>query len=102
MRSQSKRAVHAALVIGFGGIGGILASTTFRSIDAPLYHPVRPATSSSRAGLTNIQGLGVSAGCQGLTLVIVATSYMFFKSQNRKADAGELVLENLPGFRYTL
>lgn len=36
---QTKRAFTSALVIGAGGIGGIVASTVFRSVDAPGYRP---------------------------------------------------------------
>lgn len=36
---SSKRAVTSALVIGFGGVGGIVASTVYRQADAPTYVP---------------------------------------------------------------
>jgi len=38
---QSKRAFVTAITIGGGGIGGIIASTAFRSQDAPGYRPGR-------------------------------------------------------------
>jgi kynureninase len=34
---QTKRAFTSALVIGFGGIGGIVASLSFRTKDIPYY-----------------------------------------------------------------
>ena len=36
---QSKRAFATAIAIGGGGVGGIIASTVFRSQDAPAYRP---------------------------------------------------------------
>lgn len=36
---QTKRAFTSALVIGFGGIGGIIASVSFRTKDLPYYRP---------------------------------------------------------------
>lgn len=44
IRSQSKRAVAAAIVIGGGGVGGIFASLVYRQIDAPKYMPGLAAT----------------------------------------------------------
>ena len=85
IRSHSKRAVHSALVIGFGGIGGILASTVFRQVDFPKYLP----------------GIGTAAGCQVLTILILIVSDRVFVAQNKRVERGELVLENLPGFQYT-
>ncbi|KAH6621950.1 major facilitator superfamily domain-containing protein [Boeremia exigua] len=92
IRMQSKRSVASALQIGFGGIGGILASTVFRQQDAPKY----------------VVGLWVSAGLQFYTLaVLAATSWLFWKT-NKKADEqlarGETVdpIEGQVGFRYTI
>jgi MFS family permease len=87
IRFQSKRAVGSALQIGFGAIGGIIASTTFREQDAPRY----------------ITGLWVTAGLQILILLILACTTFYFARQNRKVDRGELLeLEGQPGFKYTL
>ncbi|KAF4593785.1 hypothetical protein EYR40_008579 [Pleurotus pulmonarius] len=63
----SKRAFTSAITIGGGGIGGIIASTVFRSEDAPGYRP----------------GLWVTIGSQ---LVIISTScaltvYYYFKNK---------------------
>ncbi len=38
---HTKRAFASAITIGGGGIGGIIASTVFRSKDAPGYRPGR-------------------------------------------------------------
>lgn len=103
VRSHTKRAVHSALVIGFGGVvrpfqfslcsradhfvdqGGIMASTIFRQADFPRYLP----------------GIGATAGCQVLSLIILLASDFAFRRANAKADRGEVVLEGLEGFRYT-
>ena len=64
--------------IGGGGIGGIIASVSFRSIDAPTgYRP----------------GLWTTVAAQ-LTIVAVSLVLMFyFKRQNDKAKRGERVIE---------
>jgi hypothetical protein len=87
IRFQSKRAVGSALQIGFGAIGGIIASTTFREKDAPKF----------------VIGLWVTAGLQCLILLLLTCTSSFFYLQNKKVDRGELSeLEGQPGFKYTL
>jgi MFS family permease len=87
IRFQSKRAVGSALQIGFGAIGGIIASTTFRQKDAPKY----------------LVGIWVTAGLQFFILLILSFTTFYFSRQNRKADRGELSeIEGQPDFRYTL
>lgn len=91
IRSQSKRSVGSALQIGFGALGGILASTTFQQKDAPKY-----AT-----------GLWVSAALQFLTLFILCITSFYFWKTNKKVEkqeqSGEPVdhIEGQVGFRYT-
>jgi predicted MFS family arabinose efflux permease len=88
IRYQSKRAVGSALQIGFGAIGGIIASTVFRQADAPQYVP----------------GLWVTTGLQFLILMILGSLTMFFMRENRKVDNGtiEKPIEGQVGFKYTL
>lgn len=92
IRGQSKRSVASALQIGFGAIGGIIASTTFQQRDAPRY----------------ITGLWVTAGLQFWILIIVACTTTFFwktnKRTERQAANGEAVdaVEGQVGFKYTL
>lgn len=74
------------MIIGGGGVGGILASTIFRQADFPRYYP----------------GLGATAGCQVLSLMILGFSDWKFKKDNARADRGEIIIERLEGFRYTL
>lgn len=88
IRRQSKRVVASALQIGFGALGGILASTTFREKDAPKY----------------LIGLWVTAGLQFVILGILAFLTPYFYLKNKKVDAGTLKepIEGRPGFKYTL
>ena len=92
IRMQSKRSTASALQIGFGAIGGIIASTVFRQRDAPGY----------------VTGLWVSAGLQFYKrIVLVITSWHFYttnKKANRQVANGEAVdpIEGQVGFRYTI
>ncbi|KAL8869584.1 MAG: hypothetical protein Q9174_004167 [Haloplaca sp. 1 TL-2023] len=85
IRGQWKRAFCSATLVGGGALGGIVGSTVFRSADAPAYVP----------------GLSVAMGSQVVILITVGILTFVFKSQNKKADRGEKVLEGLPEFRYT-
>lgn len=88
IRRQSKRVVASALQIGFGAIGGILASTTFREQDKPKY----------------LIGFWVTASLQFIILLILGFLTPYFYLQNRKVDEGTLEepIEGQPGFKYTL
>ncbi|KAK2787189.1 hypothetical protein FQN53_005613 [Emmonsiellopsis sp. PD_33] len=88
IRLQSKRSVGSALQIGFGAIGGIIASTTFREEDAPRYVP----------------GLWTTAGLQFFILALVGCTTFQFMRRNKQVDAGTATkpIEGLEGFKYTL
>ncbi|KIX04386.1 uncharacterized protein Z518_05254 [Rhinocladiella mackenziei CBS 650.93] len=86
IRGQWKRAFCSALLVGFGGIGGISGSLVFRSQDAPEYRP----------------GIYAAIACNVLIIVIVAIWSIYFRICNRKANRGEMVIEGLHGFRYTI
>ncbi|PGH36883.1 hypothetical protein GX50_00341 [[Emmonsia] crescens] len=88
IRMQSKRSVGSALQIGFGAIGGIIASTTFREIDAPKYVP----------------GLWTTTGLQFFILALLACTTFHFQRRNKQVDAGTATkpIEGLVGFKYTL
>ncbi|KAK9900127.1 MFS general substrate transporter [Cystobasidium minutum MCA 4210] len=83
---NSKRAFTSALVIGFGGIGGIVASTVYRQADYPRYIP----------------GLWTTIGLNLMTIAFCVLMSLYFKAQNRKADEGRLAPEGNPKFRYTI
>lgn len=88
IRMQSKRSVGSALQIGFGAIGGIIASTTFRQKDRPKYRV----------------GLWVTAGLQLFILLQLVLTTTHFWRRNKQVDRGEAKkpIENLEGFKYTL
>ena len=86
IRGQWKRAFCSATLTGFGGIGGIAGSLVFRSQDAPRYIPGVVACIVANATLMVIVGL--------LTLL--------FRHRNKKADRGELVINENREFRYTI
>jgi len=83
---HSKRSVTSALVIGFGGIGGIIASTVYRQADYPGYRP----------------GLWVTIVFQMITMASCGLMSVYFARQNKKVDNNTKVLENHPGFKYTI
>ncbi|KAM5454840.1 hypothetical protein MaudCBS49596_002137 [Microsporum audouinii] len=88
IRYQSKRAIGTALQIGFGALGGIVASTTFREQDGPKYVP----------------GLWVTTGFQLFIIVAVACTSFIFWRRNKQVDDGtaKTPIEGLEGFKYTL
>ncbi|CAG5156211.1 uncharacterized protein ALTATR162_LOCUS4042 [Alternaria atra] len=92
IRGQSKRSVGSALQIGFGAIGGVLASTTFKQAEAPTY----------------ITGLWVTTGLQIYILLVLCCTSTYFVKKNRAVDRqranGEPMDENegQAGFRYTI
>jgi len=83
---QAKRAYTSALVIGFGGIGGIIASVAFTSQDAPQYK----------------SGLWASIALQILMIVLCLSCSGWFAYKNRQVRRGVAVIEGKPGFLYTL
>ncbi|TDL25014.1 MFS general substrate transporter [Rickenella mellea] len=87
IRGQSKRAFTSALVVGFGGIGGIFASTSYREQDYPNY----------------LIGLWCTLGCQFATIAIIAMTSTWFMYRNNQVRRGVgKPIEGLPGFLYTL
>ena len=87
IRLQSKRSVGSALQIGFGAIGGIVASTSFKQAEAPTY----------------ISGLWATCALQLFILGAVACLSTYFFIRNRQFDRGTLKkpIEGQEGFKYT-
>jgi predicted MFS family arabinose efflux permease len=83
---QSKRAYGSALCIAFGGIGGIVATTAFRTSDAPKY-PI---------------GIKTTLALNAMVFVIAGIMATVWHLRNGKANRGELVIAGTPGFRYML
>ncbi|PPQ87485.1 hypothetical protein CVT25_008221 [Psilocybe cyanescens] len=86
--SHTKRSVQTALTVSLGGIGGILATTVFRTQDAPHYFP----------------GLGATIGSQVLLLTLLGATTLRFMWLNKAMREGKRKepLEGQPGFYYTL
>jgi len=87
IRMNSKRSVGSALQVGFGAIGGIMASTVFRSQDSSRY----------------LNGIWVTIGCQFLILTLLVIMTAYFRVKNRQHREGTLKepLEGHPKFTYT-
>jgi MFS family permease len=86
--SHSKRAVSSAVIIAFGGIGGILATTVFREQDQVIGY---------------LPGFWTLLGCQALNLCLLAITTIYFKRKNREARERKIdPIEGRVGFYYTL
>ncbi|KAF5373816.1 hypothetical protein D9758_000970 [Tetrapyrgos nigripes] len=86
--SHSKRSVSTALIVIWGGIGGILGTTVFRQQDAPRY----------------INGIWATIGAQLLVLVLLMCTTITLRMRNKRSREGKMKepLEGQPGFYYTL
>ncbi len=85
IRQQSKRAMSSGLIILWGGIGGILASVTMLQREAVKGYPT---------------GINFCLAMNGFVLLGAFSLSMYYRYMNRKADRGEVVLENDVNFRY--
>lgn len=85
IRMNSKRSVGSALQVGFGAIGGIMASTVFREQDKPRY----------------LIGLWTAMGCQFMILLITLATTIYFRISNKKQALGQKIIENHEAFTYT-
>lgn len=85
IRRQSKRAFYSAMIVAFGGVGGILASVTFMQTEAKKGYPT---------------GVFFTIACQAATGVFAGGLHFYYRWQNRRADRGEILIEECEGFRY--
>jgi len=85
IRSQSKRAFCSALTVAFGGVGGILGSALFMEKEKKKGYPT---------------GIFVTLGLNAATVVAAGCLSLYYRYQNRKADRGEIVIEDHDDFRY--
>ncbi|KAK1922834.1 major facilitator superfamily domain-containing protein [Papiliotrema laurentii] len=84
---SSKRSLTSALVIGFGGVGGIIASAAYRQADSPTYIP----------GLWTTLGLNIGS------IILLGILSMYMRAQNRKLSAGgEHLNEGRTDFKYAI
>lgn len=86
IRKQTKRAFTSALVVGFGGLGGVISGLIFREKDAPRYE----------------FGMIWVLAFQALIIVITSVIALWFIRCNRLANQGKKVLEGHPNFRYQI
>ncbi|KAF6748836.1 major facilitator superfamily domain-containing protein [Ephemerocybe angulata] len=84
--SHSKRSVSTAVIIAFGGIGGIFATLVYRQKDFPKYIP----------------GVWATMACQFLMLLLLAINTFVFTRRNKLAREGKRINEGTPGFYYTI
>jgi len=70
--SHSKRAVSTAMIVSFGGLGGIFATTVFQQIDFPRY----------------LMGIYATIACQLVLLILLSVTTRFFRRENQKAVLG--------------
>lgn len=85
IRRQSKRAFYSAVIVAFGGVGGILASIVFMQKEAKKGYPT---------------GVFFTIACQATTGIFATCLHFYYRYQNKRADRGEIVIENQEGFRY--
>ncbi|OAL49636.1 MFS general substrate transporter [Pyrenochaeta sp. DS3sAY3a] len=85
IRGQSLRMVASGLQVAFGAIGGIYASTVFMQKEAPHYRT----------------GLWAVTGAQLYLIVSTVLLTFYYWGRNKKADRGEIIIEELESFRYT-
>lgn len=84
IRAQSKRGFSSALVVAWGGIGGILSSVAFIEKEAPKYPT----------------GIFLIISMEAASVVLAILLALWFIRQNKRADKGQVVLEGDPNFRY--
>lgn len=88
IRSQSKRGFSSAMIVGWGGMGGILSGVSFQQKEAAKGYPT---------------GIFLVVSMQVATAVLCVLLSLYFRRQNRRADDGEIdELEGSPDFRYSL
>lgn len=83
---QWRRAFTAATIVAMGGVGGVIGSVAFRPDDAPEYRP----------------GLYTCFAAASVTILSVAITTVHMWRQNQRQARGEVIIEGIQGFRYTL
>jgi MFS family permease len=85
IRAQSKRGFTSAVIIAWGGIGGILAGAAFIEKEAPKQFPT---------------GVFLTMGMNAAVVVLAIGLHFWMRHQNRRADRGEIIIEGSEDFRY--
>ncbi|KAF9482378.1 high-affinity nicotinic acid transporter [Pholiota conissans] len=85
--THTKRAVHTASIVLWGGVGGIMATTVFREQDFPRY----------------VNGMWATIGLQLMMIVLLGITTFVFKRRNRLRREGKIgPLEGQEDFYYTI
>lgn len=104
--THSKRALNSAMIVGFGGIGGIFASLVYRQKDFPKYLPGQSPLILylGKQSLMTFACAGIWAtiACQFLIWILVGLLSLYFVKKNKQVDEGTHVIEGRPGFKYAL
>lgn len=84
--SHSKRAVASATCLIGGGVGGIIASVTFKSDESPYY----------------TTGIWVTFGVTMISVLMTAMMDLYFWKKNKKARETGGQIEGMDNWYYTL
>lgn len=85
IRAQSKRGYSSALIVAWGGIGGILAGVVFMDKERKDGYPT---------------GVYFTIAINIVVMILCGLMKLGAMYQNRRADRGEIILEGSPDFRY--
>ena len=100
--SQSKRAVGSAVFVGWGGIGGIIASLIYRQQDYPNCESLPRSRAGADPDNADLPGIAGTMVFQVSSISLVTGLSFYFRRMNRLADEGTILLEGKVGFRYTI
>ena len=102
--SHSKRSVGSALLVGWGAVGGIVASLIYRQADYPACQYLQNLYVQKHLTSleTDVPGISGTIAFQVLIFTLLGGLSLHFKRMNRRADEEGLVLEGQTGFRYTI
>lgn len=84
MGGHYKRGIAAALQVGLGNIGGLVASNVYITTEAPLFPT----------------GFGVSLGCLWVSGVAACAFFLVLFLENRKRGNGAVAAGTTPAYRY--
>ncbi|TXT04324.1 hypothetical protein VHUM_04211 [Vanrija humicola] len=87
IRAQSKRGYASALIIAFGGVGGIVASVAFQQKEMAKGYP---------------SGIYLTLALNAVNVIAVLGLRFWMVWKNKQADKGLCVIEGNPDFRYQM
>lgn len=85
IRAQTKRAFTSAVVVAFGGVGGIVASIAFQEKEALKGYPT---------------GVKITLAFNSFVVVGAGLLHVWMRRQNKRANRGDVVIEESEEFRY--